>query len=86
MKQLNLSGNETTVHYRMGNPIKKPNRKQSITQVLENIGGKGTTRQIADELNMNVNGISQTLGCMDNVERTGKGKSGDTEWKIKVIK
>ena len=60
-------------------------RKKIILAALAGLGGKATTRQIAEKVNLNVNGVSQSLGVMNEVVYSG-GNGGDTEWKIKSDK
>lgn len=56
-------------------------RQQEILQALDELGGMATTRQIAAKTGLNVNGVSQSLGALDQVEMTDNGKGGDTEWR-----
>ena len=56
-------------------------RKKIILEALEKLGGKATTRQIANKVKLNVNGISQSLGVMPEVKCLG-GDAGETEWKL----
>lgn len=55
-------------------------RKQLALSALRQLGGKATTKQIADCLGLHVNGVAQTLGSMENVR--GKGKGGDRLWHL----
>lgn len=58
-------------------------RQRIILAALAELGGKATTRQIAEKANLNVNGVSQSLGAMyQHVECLG-GRGGETRWKLK---
>ena len=65
-------------------PLSK--RKRKILEVLEELGGTASTREIASAAGLNVNGVSQTLGCMNQVETLAdeedgpKLRGGDTRW------
>jgi hypothetical protein len=80
MKQITLYGKDADIHYKNGKPTRKSTRKQLIEQTINDLGGHATIREIAEKLNLNVNGISQTIGCMCNMQPTNKGKAGDTEY------
>jgi hypothetical protein len=56
-------------------------RKVIILRALQGLGGEATTRQIAGKVNLNVNGVSQSLGVMPEVECLG-GDAGETKWKL----
>lgn len=56
-------------------------RQKAILAALEELGGKATTRQIAQRTNLNVNGVAQSLGVLDGVECVEE-KGGDTVWKL----
>lgn len=58
-------------------------RQKVILQALSELGGEATTRQIATKLDLNVNGVSQSLGAMsDEHVRSIGGRRGDTKWKL----
>lgn len=57
-------------------------RQKLILSALAELGGKATTRQIAEKVNLHVNGVSQSLGVMiEHVECLG-GRAGETRWKL----
>lgn len=59
-------------------------RQRVILAAIQNLGGATepvTTSQIAIATDMNVNGVSQTLGRMENVRCVG-GKGGNTKWQL----
>lgn len=56
-------------------------RKRKIFEALVSLGGEATTREIASEAGMHVNGVSQTLGVLAHVKCLG-GKGGECRWKI----
>ena len=57
-------------------------RQRDILNALRELGGKATTRQIAEKTGLHTNGVAQSLAAIDSVEFVG-GKSGDTMWEIK---
>jgi len=57
-------------------------RKEMILSALKGFGGIATTRQIAEKVNLNVNGVSQTLGVLQQVKCLG-GRGGECKWKLK---
>lgn len=66
-------------------------RQKLILAALEELGGEATTRQIAEKVNLNVNGVSQSLGAM-TAQYTGAtnyyvvecdGYGGETVWRLK---
>lgn len=57
-------------------------RKKLIEESLRKLGGKATTKQIAETANLNANGVSQTLGCMPNVRMIYQGKGALAEWEL----
>jgi hypothetical protein len=57
-------------------------RKKTILEALRNLGGQATTREIAIATNLNVNGVSQTLGSMSEQVTCLGGRGGDTKWKL----
>ena len=56
-------------------------RQKMILQALGDLGGEATTRQIAGKVNLNVNGVSQSLGAMYPLVACLEGKGGETRWK-----
>ena len=58
-------------------------RQKIILAALVELGGEATTRQIAEKANLNVNGVSQSLGAMLQVICLG-GRGGETKWRIKT--
>lgn len=58
-------------------------RHKTILMALEQLDGEATTRQIADKADLHTNGVSQSLGAMEDehVQRLG-GSRGNTVWKI----
>ena len=64
--------------------ISTKKRKEMILSALRDLGGIATTRQIAEKVKLNVNGVSQTLGALsvEFVVCLG-GRGGETEWKLK---
>lgn len=57
-------------------------RQRLILSALAELGGEATTRQIAEKVNMHVNGVSQSFGAMtEYVEYIG-GHAGETKWKL----
>ena len=57
-------------------------RQKIILAKLVELGGEATTRQIADKVNLHVNGVSQSLGAMTkNVVCLG-GRGGKTKWRL----
>ena len=41
-------------------------RKKDIISAITRLGGRATTEQIANELGLNINGVAQTLACLDD--------------------
>ena len=60
-------------------------RKEMILSALKDFGGIATTRQIAEKVNLNVNGVSQTLGVLQRVKCLG-GRGGECKWKLRNFK
>jgi len=56
-------------------------RQKIILAALNELGGIATTKQIAEKTNLNVNGVSQTLGVLSPkyVKCLG-GRGGNTKW------
>ncbi|KKW29702.1 MAG: hypothetical protein UY72_C0035G0002 [Candidatus Uhrbacteria bacterium GW2011_GWD2_52_7] len=68
----------------MATPLNR--RHRDIVETLGRLGGKATVRQIAQQLDLNVNGVSQSLGApalRAFVEDTKTGKAGDRVWRLK---
>lgn len=57
-------------------------RKKLIEKTLRKLGGKATTKQIAETANLNINGVSQTLGYMPNVRMLYGGRGALTQWEL----
>lgn len=58
-------------------------RQRSIIETLKVLGGEATTKEIAEKMNLSVNGASQSLGALyEYIECLG-GRGGGTKWKIK---
>jgi hypothetical protein len=68
-------------HSSGGQQMALKKRQKLILAALAELGGEATTRQIAEKVNLNVNGISQSLGAMTGVECLG-GRAGETRWKL----
>lgn len=58
-------------------------RQKLILAALVKLGGEATTRQIAERVSLNVNGVSQSLGAISQVICLD-GRGGETKWKIKT--
>ncbi len=58
-------------------------RQRIILSALAELSGKATTRQIAEKTNLNVNGVSQSLGAMYQYIECLGGRGGETKWKLK---
>lgn len=65
-----------------GKMISTKKRREMILSVLKDLGGVATTRQIAEKVGLNVNGVSQTLGILQQVECLS-GKGGECKWKLR---
>lgn len=57
-------------------------RHAVILAALKELGGEATTKQIADKTNLNVNGVSQSLGSLLNYVKCLDGRAGETKWKL----
>ena len=57
-------------------------RKKLIEVALRELGGQATTKQIAERVGLNTNGVSQTLGYMPNVKMVYRGKGSLAEWEL----
>lgn len=55
-------------------------RKKAIRKTFIELGNQATTAQIAEKLNLNINGVSQTIGSMKGLQYIN-GKAGQTRWK-----
>lgn len=60
-----LAAQESDVDKEGQVPKLKP-RQKKILEALEGLGGKGTTRQIAERTNLHVNGVLNLLECYRN--------------------
>ncbi len=58
-------------------------RQRIILSALAKLSGEATTRQIAEKTNLNVNGVSQSLGAMYQYIECLGGRGGETKWKLK---
>lgn len=59
-------------------------RHKSIIAALEILGGEATTKEIAEKINLSVNGVSQSLGALYKyVDCLGNGSGGNIKWKLK---
>lgn len=58
-------------------------RQKLILAALGELGGEATTREIAEKANLNVNGVSQSLGAMYELVECLDLRAGDTRWKLK---
>ncbi|MAG12280.1 hypothetical protein CL630_00505 [bacterium] len=59
-------------------------RQKLILTALTELEGEATTRQIAERVNLNVNGVSQSLGAMTMTGHVAyiDGRAGETRWKL----
>lgn len=57
-------------------------RQKLILAALEELSGEATTRQIAEKVNLHVNGVSQSLGVMTKYVSCLGGRGGETKWKL----
>ena len=57
-------------------------RQKMILTALAELGGEATTRQIAEKVNLHVNGVSQSLGAMYQYIECLGGHAGETRWKL----
>lgn len=59
-------------------------RHRQILDAIREIGGMATTRQIAEHLGLNVNGVSQSLGVLGEFVIMQRGEPGtETRWFLK---
>jgi len=56
-------------------------RHKIILAALKELGGEATTRQIAKKVNLNVNGVSQSLRVLHQVRCLGYSY-GEKRWKL----
>jgi len=57
-------------------------RQKEILKALKDLGGEATIWQIAEKVNLNVNGVAQSLGAM--YELVGLvSTDGITRWRLK---
>jgi DNA-binding NarL/FixJ family response regulator len=54
-------------------------RQKAILSALAELGGEATTKQIAEKVNLNVNGVSQSLGAMFKHVECLCGRGGKTK-------
>lgn len=57
-------------------------RQKAILAALSELGGEATTRQIAEKVNLHVNGVSQSLGALYKYVECLGGRAGETRWKL----
>lgn len=57
-------------------------RQKIILAALTELGGEATTRQIAEKVNLHVNGVSQSLGAMFEYVECLDGRGGETKWRL----
>ena len=63
----------------------KNKRQRIIYQALLDLGGRATLRSIAEQAKLNTNGVSQTLGVMEDVYRCLPWRDGGLqEWMAKT--
>lgn len=56
-------------------------RQKLILAALKKLGGEATTREIAAEAGLSVNGVSQSLGALSEYVQDLGGTAGETRWK-----
>lgn len=59
------------------------NRQKLILSALTELSGEASTKQIAEKVNLNVNGVSQSLGAMNEQVECLGGRAGETRWRLK---
>ncbi len=59
-------------------------RRQSILRAIDKLGGNPTVREVAKEADLHVNGASQTIGVMEEVEYTDTTPRNGGDWKVKI--
>lgn len=57
-------------------------RQKIIISALAELGGEATTRQIAEKVNLHINGVSQSLGAMHEYVICLGGRAGKIKWKL----
>ncbi len=57
-------------------------RQRIILIALSELNGEATTRQIAERTNLNVNGVSQSLGALTGYVECLGGRAGETKWRL----
>lgn len=67
----------------MGGKMALKKRHTDILKALDELGGEATTREIALATALNVNGVAQSLGVLQNeyVACLG-GRGGETKWEL----
>jgi len=60
----------------------KNKRQKLIYQALVDLGGVADTRRIAERCGLNTNGVSQTLGVMDDVGFSYDSRTRITMWRL----
>ena len=68
-------------------PTRLKKRQKTILSALEKLGGTATTRQIAEKVHLNVNGVSQSLGALvyHNYAQCLGGEGGECLWKLENL-
>ncbi|MDP2705540.1 MAG: winged helix-turn-helix transcriptional regulator [Patescibacteria group bacterium] len=61
-------------------PLKK--RQKNILTALKELGGEASTREIAEKVSLNVNGVSQSLGALGKYVVGLGGRGGEMRWKL----
>ena len=57
-------------------------RQKIILVALTELGGEATTQQIAEKVNLHVNGVSQSLGALTEHVACLGSRAGETRWKL----
>lgn len=60
-------------------------RQKLILSALLELGGKATTRQIAEKTNLHVNGVAQSLSALNQYVIFLGGRAGEIKWKLKNL-
>lgn len=58
-------------------------RQKQILAVLTRLGGEASTRQIAKDVDLHVNGVSQSLSAMHELVTCLGGRGGDIRWRLR---
>lgn len=58
-------------------------RQKTILTALAELGGEANTRQIAERVSLNVNGVSQSLNVLYQYIECLGGRGGETKWRLK---